>query len=192
MMTDRQSRFSSPALPASSAARCAVTSRAQGYDVHGVDNNQRAVFFGPQGDTRWNQQRLERELPPYRHHELDIRDRQGVLDLVARTAPVGDRARGRAAVPRPRGRHPLRRLRHQRRRHAELARGGAAQLSREPVRLHEHQQGVRRRAEPDRARRAGDALGLRRPASTRMAFRRRSRSTRACTACSAPARSPPT
>ena len=58
-----------------------------GYDVHGVDNNQRAVFFGPQGDTRWNQQRLERELPPYRHHELDIRDRQGVLDLVAGVRP---------------------------------------------------------------------------------------------------------
>ena len=31
---------------------------AQGFVVHGVDNNQRATFFGPQGDTRWNQQRL--------------------------------------------------------------------------------------------------------------------------------------
>ena len=30
-----------------------------GFEVHGVDNNQRAVFFGPQGDTRWNQQRLQ-------------------------------------------------------------------------------------------------------------------------------------
>jgi CDP-paratose 2-epimerase len=59
----------------------------RGYDVHGVDNNQRAIFFGPQGDTRWNQQRLERELPSFRHHELDIRDRQGVLDLVARLRP---------------------------------------------------------------------------------------------------------
>ena len=60
----------------------------QGHTVHGVDNNQRAVFFGPQGDTRWNQQRLERELPSYRHHELDIRDRQGVLDLVAGLRPT--------------------------------------------------------------------------------------------------------
>ena len=59
----------------------------QGYDVHGVDNNQRAVFFGPQGDTRWNQERLQRELRSYRHHELDIRDRQGVLDLVAALRP---------------------------------------------------------------------------------------------------------
>ena len=23
-----------------------------GWEIHGIDNNQRAVFFGPQGDTR--------------------------------------------------------------------------------------------------------------------------------------------
>jgi CDP-paratose 2-epimerase len=59
-----------------------------GYDIHGVDNNQRAVFFGPQGDTRWNQRRLERDLPLYRHHELDIRDRSGILELMARLRPA--------------------------------------------------------------------------------------------------------
>ena len=59
----------------------------QGYTVHGVDNNQRAVFFGPQGDTRWNQQRLLRELPGFQHHELDIRDRAGVLALVREVKP---------------------------------------------------------------------------------------------------------
>lgn len=58
-----------------------------GYDVHGLDNNQRAVFLGPQGDTRRNQHRLERDLRRFRHHELDIRDRQGVLDLVADLRP---------------------------------------------------------------------------------------------------------
>src|SRR5260370_152946 len=46
-----------------------------GYAIHGVDNNQRAVFFGPQGDTRWNQKRLESSLPNYSHHEIDIHDR---------------------------------------------------------------------------------------------------------------------
>lgn len=25
-----------------------------GWEIHGIDNDQRAVFFGPQGDTRWN------------------------------------------------------------------------------------------------------------------------------------------
>jgi CDP-paratose 2-epimerase len=58
-----------------------------GYEIHGVDNNQRAVFFGPQGDTRWNQQRLQADLKGFIHHELDIRDRQGVLDLVAKVKP---------------------------------------------------------------------------------------------------------
>jgi CDP-paratose 2-epimerase len=59
-----------------------------GYDVHGVDNNQRAVFFGEQGDTRWNQQRLQAELPHFRHHELDVRDRSGILDLVRTIRPT--------------------------------------------------------------------------------------------------------
>src|SRR6476661_7622707 len=59
----------------------------QGFEVHGVDNNQRAVFFGPQGDTRWNQQRLTTELKGFVHHELDIRDRAGVLALVREVKP---------------------------------------------------------------------------------------------------------
>jgi CDP-paratose 2-epimerase len=58
-----------------------------GWEVHGVDNNQRAVFFGPQGDTRWNQQRLQSQLPGFVHHELDIRHRQGVIDLIANIQP---------------------------------------------------------------------------------------------------------
>lgn len=58
-----------------------------GWEIHGVDNNQRAVFFGPQGDTRWNQQRLEKDLPGFVHHELDIRDRAGVLALLKEVRP---------------------------------------------------------------------------------------------------------
>jgi CDP-paratose 2-epimerase len=30
----------------------------QGWEVHGLDNNMRADFFGATGDTRWNQKRL--------------------------------------------------------------------------------------------------------------------------------------
>lgn len=59
----------------------------RGWRVCGVDNNQRAVFFGPQGDTRWNQQRLIEALPGFSHHEIDIRDRQGILDLVKELRP---------------------------------------------------------------------------------------------------------
>ncbi|MDA1201027.1 MAG: NAD-dependent epimerase/dehydratase family protein [Planctomycetota bacterium] len=60
----------------------------EGWEVHGVDNNQRAVFFGPAGDTRWNQQRLAADLERFEHHELDIRDRDGVLALVAELKPA--------------------------------------------------------------------------------------------------------
>ncbi|MBX9742850.1 MAG: NAD-dependent epimerase/dehydratase family protein [Chthoniobacterales bacterium] len=59
----------------------------QGYQVHGIDNNQRAVFFGIQGDTRWNQERLVAEVPHFRHHEIDIRDRAGILALVKELRP---------------------------------------------------------------------------------------------------------
>lgn len=60
---------------------------ADGWQIHGVDNNQRAVFFGPKGDTRWNQRRLESQIKNFVHHELDIRDRQGVLDLLKLIRP---------------------------------------------------------------------------------------------------------
>ena len=58
-----------------------------GWSIHGVDNNQRAVFFGPAGDTRWNQLRLANQITGFQHHELDIRDRSGVLKLVKEIKP---------------------------------------------------------------------------------------------------------
>jgi len=66
---------------------CQYFARELGYAVHGIDNNQRAVFFGPQGDTRWNEERLKRELGGFVHHELDIRDRNGVLALLESLRP---------------------------------------------------------------------------------------------------------
>ena len=66
---------------------CSYFARA-GFTVHGVDNNQRAVYFGPRGDTRWNQIRLEREIQGFVHHELDVRDRVGVLSLVGQLEPA--------------------------------------------------------------------------------------------------------
>lgn len=61
---------------------------ARGWKIHGVDNNQRAVFFGPQGDTRWNQSRLGESLgSSFEHHEIDIRDRKSVLDLLQKLKP---------------------------------------------------------------------------------------------------------
>jgi CDP-paratose 2-epimerase len=59
-----------------------------GYSVLGIDNNQRAVFFGPEGDTSWSLQRLRQDVPGYEHHDIDIRDREGILRLVASTRPA--------------------------------------------------------------------------------------------------------
>jgi CDP-paratose 2-epimerase len=67
---------------------------AEGWQVHGIDNNTRADFFGSAGDTRWNQKRLLSTYPAFSHHEMDIRDRTAVLkameeikpDLVVHTA----------------------------------------------------------------------------------------------------------
>lgn len=58
-----------------------------GFEIYGIDNNQRAVFFGPQGDTRWNQQRLQQEIKSFQHHEVDMRDRKGILDKVKEIKP---------------------------------------------------------------------------------------------------------
>ena len=59
----------------------------KGWEIHGVDNNQRAVFFGEQGDTRWNQKRLETNLKSFKHYEVDLRDREGILKLLAEVKP---------------------------------------------------------------------------------------------------------
>jgi CDP-paratose 2-epimerase len=58
-----------------------------GHSIVGLDNNQRAVFFGPQGDTRWNQQRLQASIKDFEHLDIDIRDRQSVLDMIKRVKP---------------------------------------------------------------------------------------------------------
>ena len=58
-----------------------------GFAVHGVDNNMRADFFGPAGDTRWNQRRLLEHCKTFQHHELDIRNRQAIAVLVRDLRP---------------------------------------------------------------------------------------------------------
>jgi CDP-paratose 2-epimerase len=57
------------------------------WTVHGIDNNLRADFFGPAGDTRWNQRRLIAAHPDFRHHEIDIRDRAAVLACIESLKP---------------------------------------------------------------------------------------------------------
>ncbi|MCE7995833.1 MAG: NAD-dependent epimerase/dehydratase family protein [Roseivirga sp.] len=57
------------------------------WEIVGIDNNMRADFFGEGGDTRWNAARLSEKFKNYRHHSLDIRDRQTVIGFIASQKP---------------------------------------------------------------------------------------------------------
>jgi CDP-paratose 2-epimerase len=68
-------------------------SRAQ--SVIGIDNNMRADFFGPEGDTRWNLRRLVQSTRHFRAYDIDVRDCQalqrvlreeGAFDLIVHCA----------------------------------------------------------------------------------------------------------
>jgi CDP-paratose 2-epimerase len=58
-----------------------------GYSIVGIDNNERAVFFGPEGDTSRSLDRLRSTIAGYRHINIDIRDRAKILDLLAEVKP---------------------------------------------------------------------------------------------------------
>ncbi|HEY1949681.1 MAG TPA: NAD-dependent epimerase/dehydratase family protein [Bryobacteraceae bacterium] len=66
---------------------CAKLLASQGWSVTGVDNNMRQEFFGPLGSTKANVEDLVRNVPGYKHFPLDIRDRQGVRDLLSEKRP---------------------------------------------------------------------------------------------------------
>jgi CDP-paratose 2-epimerase len=59
-----------------------------GFRIVGIDNNQRAVFFGPEGDTSWVLRRLGTEINGYTHHSVDIRQREMILRLVSELKPA--------------------------------------------------------------------------------------------------------
>jgi CDP-paratose 2-epimerase len=58
-----------------------------GYEVNGIDNNMRADFFGPDGDTSWNLERLRNAHPRFRHFAIDVRDRDSVFKLFEEVRP---------------------------------------------------------------------------------------------------------
>ncbi|MEM7113688.1 MAG: NAD-dependent epimerase/dehydratase family protein [Chloroflexota bacterium] len=53
----------------------------RGNEVVGVDNNMRAVFFGPSGDTLWNLARLQDATSQFTHYDIDIRNREAIFGL---------------------------------------------------------------------------------------------------------------
>ena len=55
--------------------------------VVGLDNNMRADFFGPEGDTLWNLDRLRQATRNFRHRNADIRDRGAMATIVREDGP---------------------------------------------------------------------------------------------------------
>lgn len=76
-----------------------------GWEVIGVDNNMRAEFFGPQGDTLWNLHRVAHKCKNFKHEGVDITNdedpefhvfkKHGPFDAVIHCAaqPSHDKAR---------------------------------------------------------------------------------------------------
>lgn len=55
-----------------------------GFDVVGIDNDMRRVFFGNEASTAWSRQRLEIEVKGYKHIDGDIRDAALMNSVFAR------------------------------------------------------------------------------------------------------------
>jgi CDP-paratose 2-epimerase len=67
---------------------CVRVLSTHGWDIIGIDNNMRQVFFGEQGSTAPIVHELCATFPRYRHHTIDIRDRSRLRDLVRQTRPA--------------------------------------------------------------------------------------------------------
>lgn len=53
----------------------------EGHQVFGIDNNMRAEFFGSNGDTLWNLERLKDRTRCFQSYSIDIRDRESLFEL---------------------------------------------------------------------------------------------------------------
>ncbi|MDX1737077.1 MAG: NAD-dependent epimerase/dehydratase family protein [Alphaproteobacteria bacterium] len=56
----------------------------KGFEVHGIDNDMRAYFFGADATTSHVQHSLEQEFDKYTHHALDIRDVEQIERLFSK------------------------------------------------------------------------------------------------------------
>lgn len=53
----------------------------KGYEVHGIDNNQREKFFGEDGSVSARKKELEKKYKRYIHHTVDIRNKKQIEEL---------------------------------------------------------------------------------------------------------------
>lgn len=53
----------------------------KGLDVIGIDNNLRQYFFGKDGSTIWNKEKLVSSLPRFKSYDVDIRNKQEIDEI---------------------------------------------------------------------------------------------------------------
>jgi CDP-paratose 2-epimerase len=68
-------------------SQCARVLCEEGWRVTGIDNNMRAWFFGPGGSTQPVVEGLCDRYAGYRHHVMDIRDREDLFALMREERP---------------------------------------------------------------------------------------------------------
>ncbi len=134
---------------------------AGGFDVVGMDNDMRARFFGAEASTASTRVRLEQSLKNYRHQDMDIRDNDAVNALFAKLGSSIKAVVHTAAQPSHdwAAREP----------HTDFTVNAVGTLNlleaarqhcpEGGLHFHQHQQGLRRHAEPPAAPRTGKALG---------------------------------
>ena len=136
-----------------------------GYEVIGLENDMRARFFGADASTAHTTEELVRRYPQefarWRStYETPRVYRGSSPSLLGRSiwssTPLRSHTRlGGVGSPN--------RLRRERQWHAQPPAGGEESCFERHLHLLLHEQGLRRRPEPDRPHGAGNTLGLRRP-----------------------------
>ncbi|MFA5351636.1 MAG: GDP-mannose 4,6-dehydratase, partial [Candidatus Omnitrophota bacterium] len=53
----------------------------KGFDIVGIDNNMRKIFFGDDGSTLWNRRCLRKLHKNYKHFSADIRSTRSVESI---------------------------------------------------------------------------------------------------------------
>ena len=56
----------------------------KGFDIIGIDNNSRKLFFGKDGDVSWVRKKLEENIKNYKHYNIDIADPNAVKKIFKR------------------------------------------------------------------------------------------------------------
>ena len=60
----------------------------KGYSIYGIDNNMREKFFGINGSTKKNLERLQDKYKNYQHYNVDIRNRVEIDELIKKISPL--------------------------------------------------------------------------------------------------------